>query len=249
MKSLLILLSLCGFKAASRAAHAFHLPGSTSRTSWTETDSLSRADFMNKWVVAPVTFAVVSSIGAEPASARGRPTLERAFERYLPRIQSGREFYANDLRQIIAKSDWTALKLAVAEPPSRQKEDLQKPDSGVSERARLAGVVSEARFLTAADLLAGAFSDNSISTKTKKMQAAVSKLRSVVEELQSIAKQGLGEEAIGGLFGIGAKKANPAELAKSARQLYVAGGNALNEYIAATNEALPLQFERLDFIK
>jgi hypothetical protein len=227
----------------ARTAEAFQLPGASSAPS-------SRADFVNTMLIAP-SIAVVSSsmINVQPALARGRPTLERAFERYLPRILAGREFYANDLRQIIAKSDWKALEIAVAEPPPRKKEDLQKPDSGVSERARLAGAVSESRFLGAADLFAGAFSDNSISPKTKKMQAAVSKMREIIEELQSIAKQGTGEEVVGGLFGIGGKKANPAELAKSARQLYVAGGNAFNEYVAAANQDLALKFDRLEFIK
>lgn len=75
-----------------------------------------------------------------------------------------------------------------------------------------------------ADLYAAAFSDNSLSTKTKQMQAAVAKLRIIVADMESTAKQALGEEGGGGFFGFGAKKVPEAELAKKMRQLYVDGG-------------------------
>jgi hypothetical protein len=103
--------------------------------------------------------------------------------------------------------------------------------------------------LVAAELLAGAFSDNSISDKTRKMNTAIGKVRTVIKELQLISAQAMtGEEKSGGLFGLGAKKADPAALAKQAKMLYVEGGNAWNEYVAAANDSLALKFDRFSYI-
>ena len=147
----------------------------------------------------------------------------------------------------------------------------QTADAGVAARARKAGEFSEDRVLVAgkydcsstkpsfrscltastADLYASAFStQNSISPKTKKMKEAVEKLREVVKEMNVVAKQGLGEESSGGgFFGFGAKKASEAELKQKIRELYVAGGNAWNEFVFAANEDLALQFGRLEYVK
>ena len=183
------------------------------------------------------------------ASARGRATLEVAYRKFTPRIIAGGEFYQKEMKQYVASANFEAIQIALQEPPSRVKDDLRKPDSGVAERARKAGEFSDARVLAAADLYASAFSESSISTKTKKMQSAVAKLRTVVEEMESICKQGLGQETSGGLFGIGAKKADKNELSKRLRQLYVDGGNAYNEYILAANTDLAMQFDKLPYLK
>jgi phytoene dehydrogenase-like protein len=182
------------------------------------------------------------------AQARGRATLEQSFERYAPRIRAGGAFYATDLRKLIESNDFAGIRDALAEPPQRTRDDLQKSDGGVAERARKSGGFSDARVLVAADLLASAFSESSISSKTKKMQGAVQKMRSVVKEMQGVVNETLGEEK-GGFFGIGTKKANPADSAKKLRQLYVQGGNAWNEYVFAANENLALQFDKFEFIK
>ena len=82
------------------------------------------------------------------------------------------------------------------------------------------------------------------------MKEAVEKVRVVVNEMQSVAKQGLGEEtAGGGFFGFGAKKVSEGELKQKIKELYVVGGNAWNEYVYAANEDLALQFDRFEFIK
>lgn len=125
---------------------------------------------------------------------------------------------------------------------------MSKPDAGVAARAKQAGQLSEARVVVAADLLAAAFSDSSISPKTKKMKAAVENLRAAVQGMSSTAKLALGEEKSGGLFGFGGKKPSASELAKQMRDYYVAGGNAFNEYIYAANEDLALQFDRFPFV-
>ena len=82
------------------------------------------------------------------------------------------------------------------------------------------------------------------------MKESVEKLRGIVKDMQSVAKQGLGEEtAGGGFFGFGAKKPSDAELRQKIKELYVAGGNAWNEYVFAANENLALQFDRFDYVK
>jgi hypothetical protein len=218
-----------------------------------ETTSLSvtsRKEFFQQAKAAASSMAVIAAITGTPevASARGRATLEQAYRKYTPRILSGGAFYASEMKQFVAAANFAAIQNALREPPSRQKDDLKKPDSGVADRARLAGQFSDARVLTAADLYAAAFSESSISPKTKKMQAAVAKMRTVVEEMEDLCQQALGESS-GGLFGIGAKKVDKTELAKRLRTLYVDGGNAYNEYILMANQDLALQFDKLPFIK
>lgn len=81
------------------------------------------------------------------------------------------------------------------------------------------------------------------------MKASVETLRETVNEMQLVARQGLGEDTGGGFFGLGAKKPSEGELRKRIRDLYVAGGNAWNEYVFVANDSLALQFDRLAFVK
>jgi hypothetical protein len=210
--------------------------------------SSSRKDFLQASSILGFT-AAVSLLTPKPAFARGRATLEKSYQRYSPRIIAGGIFYGGDLRTMVEKNDWAGIKNALQEPPERTKADLQKPDAGVAARARQAGGFSDARVLVAADLFAGAFSDNSVSTKTRKMQGAVERLRDAVQGLQTVARQGLGEQTSGGLFGMGGKKLSPTELATSARAYYVAGGTAWNEYVYDANDELALVFDKFPFIK
>lgn len=208
----------------------------------------TRADFLNN--LALVAGASALSSFASPAQARGRATLVDSYDRYSPRIVAGGQFYASDFKRMVEKADWSAIKAATADPPKKSKEDRSKRDGGIADRAKLAGQFSNARVTTACDLFAAAFSDNSISPKTKKMQAEADKIRSVIDEMSQAARQGLGEESGGGFFGFGAKKPSQAELAKRVRQLYVEGGNAYNQYIFAANEEpLPLTVAKLPYLK
>lgn len=211
--------------------------------------SSSRKEFFFQ-VATPLAGAAATSVLLRPdaAEARGRATLEQTYGKYAPRIRAGGVFYNNDLKKLVAAADWEGIKNALREPPARKKEDLTKSDSGVAARARQAGQFSDARVLVAADLLASSFSESSISAKTKKMQAAVTKMRGVVEEMESLAAQALGEEKTG-LFGFGAKKVDKSQLAKQLRDLYVQGGNAYNEYVVAANDNLALQFDKFPYIK
>ena len=186
---------------------------------------------------------------SQPAVARGRATLDQAYDRYTPRIIAGGEFFKKDLRNLVARSDFNGIKRALQEPPKKSKADRAKPDGGATERASQAGGFSDARVLVAADLFAATFSDSSITEKTKKMQKEVEELRRIVQRMESVAKQALGEEESGGgLFGFGAKKASKDELSKELKDLYIQGGNAYNRYIFAANEGLPVQLAKLPFL-
>lgn len=251
MKIISLILALV---LPSCAAFVTTQQGSGSATlSLTELQSTRQEFFHDAVKITTATVLgglVITSTGPnDVASARGRATLEVAYRKFTPRIVAGGEFYQKEMKQFVGSSNFEAIQNAVREPPSRAKDDLRKPDSGVAERARQAGEFSNARVLAAADLYASAFSESSISAKTKKMQSAVAKLRNVVDEMESVCKQALGQEQSGGLFGIGAKKVDKNELSKRLRQLYVEGGNAYNEYVLAANTDLALQFDKLPYLK
>lgn len=210
---------------------------------------ISRENFLATCMIT-TGFATSSFIlPCQPAEARGRATLEFSCDRYYPRLEAGGVFYANDLKRAIEKNDWAAIKAATEEPPKKTKADKSKIDGGISERAAQAGGFSKARVVAAADLWAAAFSDSSISTKTKKMKEQTAILGQVVEEMNTIAKIALGEEKSGGgIFGFGAKTPSQAELAKQVRELYVKGGNAWNQYVFLSNDDLPVQLKRLPYL-
>ena len=227
---------------------------SSSSSSSSDNAASSRKAFVQQVAALGTTAATTAGAALflpniEPATARGFATLDQAYARYGPRIRAGGAFYQNDLRQLVAKGDFKGINNALQEPPDRKKSDLKKPDAGVAERARQAGGFSDARVLVAADLFAGSFSDNSISAKTKKMKAAIQKVREVVEEMQRTTRVALGEEKVGGFFGIGANKPSDAESIKKIRELYVVGGNAWNEFVLVANDELPGQFDKFEFIK
>lgn len=241
---------LCGALLPTVAAfsHGSSKVSSNAMASKHTPTMVTRHDFMVS-ASAALTAGTLLTFLPDAALARGRATLEQSYERYVPRIKAGGEFYGKELRSLVGASDWAGIKKALADVPERTKEDLSKPDAGVAERARQAGGFSDARVLTAADLFAGAFSDNSISAKTKRMKTAIEKVRASVQGMQSVARQALGEEGGGGFFGLGKSKPNEAELKKKLREYYIDGGNAWNEYILATNDDLALKFDKLPFIR
>mmetsp|Transcript_9677 Transcript_9677/g.13828 ORF Transcript_9677/g.13828 Transcript_9677/m.13828 type:complete len:247 (+) Transcript_9677:116-856(+) len=225
---------------------AFQLPSGSDAPRSATTHHVDRKDFLAT-SASVITGAVL--VNSQPANARGRATLEQAYDRYTPRIVEGGQFYKSDLYAAISKSNWKAIQAATAEPPKKSKEDRALQDGGFAKRAALAGGFSNARVLSAMDLYAGSFSDSSISAKTKAMKAEVETLREVVEGMNKAAKIALGEESAGGgLFGIGSKKPSTSELAKQLQELYIKGGNAYNAYIFAANEGLPLQLKKMPFL-
>ncbi|KAL7572317.1 hypothetical protein ACA910_017914 [Epithemia clementina (nom. ined.)] len=225
----------------------------TSPESSESSSSVSRSGFLQSGALAAIAGSSSSwlLLRLPAAEATGRATLEQAYRRYTPRIRAGGEFYQTELKQLVQKSDWQGIQNALREVPERAKGDLNKPDAGVAQRARLAGGFSDARVLVAADLFASAFSSqNAITPKTKSMKEAVAKLRTIVAEMEATTKQALGQDGGGGFFGFGGKKkVNEAELMQKMRALYAEGGNAWNEYIFAANDELALQFDRFDYVK
>jgi hypothetical protein len=207
----------------------------------------SRLEFVQQ--LAVVSGAAVLLTPLQPAHARGRATLQYAYDRYSPRILAGGEFYKKDLSALIQKQNWQGIKDAVAEPPKKTKEDRSKADGGVAERAAKAGDFSDSRVLVACDLYAGTFSDNSVSEKTKNMKKEVEELRAVVQGMELTAKQALGEDTGGGgLLGFGAKKPSKAECANKLKELYIQGGTVWNRYIFYANEGLPVQLTKFPFL-
>ena len=71
---------------------------------------VNRHNFVTSLVAAGVSTCGVM-LPSQPASARGRATLELALDRYYPRIITGGVFYANDLKKAIEKNDWNAIKV------------------------------------------------------------------------------------------------------------------------------------------
>uniref|UniRef100_A0A7S4EP78 Uncharacterized protein n=1 Tax=Pseudo-nitzschia australis TaxID=44445 RepID=A0A7S4EP78_9STRA len=209
----------------------------------------SRANFLNTSLSLIATTATLSLIPVDPAFARGRATLEQAYDRYSGRIIGGGNFYKNEMKTMIAKDDWAGIRAALQEPPKKTKADNAKIDGGIQERAAQAGQFSDARVLVALDLLAAQFSDNSISTKTKAMKKDVEEIRAVINEMQSICKQALGEEsAKGGFFGVGKKQTSKKELSNRMKELYINGGTAWNRYAFAANTGIPKTVQQLPIL-
>ena len=206
----------------------------------------SREKFISK--IGLIVGASVLTNLPMPAEARGHATLAQSYDRFAPRIVAGGKFFASDLRKLIERNDWAGLKAATSDPPKKTKEDRSKADGGIAERAAQAGGFSDARVLVAADLFASTFSENSISSKTKKMQDQVAALREVVQGINTAAREALGEDVGGRLFGFGGKKST-AELGKTVREFYAKGGNAYNAYIFAANAELPLSLVKLPYLK
>lgn len=210
---------------------------------------VSREKFMKtSGLVAGGLLSTYFTGSPEPVFARGRATLEQSYVRYVPRITAGGEFYGGELKKMVVSNDWEGIKDATSEPPPKNKSDRSKVDGGVAARAKKAGQFSESRVLNACDLFAGAFSDNSISPKTKKMQEESEIMHSVVQEMNLVARQALGEVGGGGFFGFGAKKPDEKELSKKMRELYTKGGQAYNQYVFEANDDLALIFDRLPFL-
>ena len=248
MHSFSVIALLLAIGPAATHAYSISTSSSSSRSTAAHTTTTRNA-FCSQSIAAAAT-ALVFATPPPAAHARGRATLEQSYDRYAPRIRAGGTFYNKDLKELVVAADWVGVQNALQEPPRRTKADLQKADAGVAERARQAGGFSDARVLVAADLFAASFSENSFSAKTKKMQASVNKLRGILVELQSVAKQATGDEASGGmLFGLGAKKPDKAALSKRAKELYVEGGNTWNEYIMAANDELALKFDRFEYVR
>lgn len=238
---LVILFILCGAAAAFSPPSAYYHDHCTRRVEESRVSFVAKIGLMTGTLLLPAL--------PQTAEARGRATLEQTYDRYTPRIIAGGAFFASDLRKLVEKNDWEGLYAATSEPPGKTKADRSKPDGGAADRAAQAGGFSDSRVLVAADLLAAAFSDSSISAKTRTMQGEVAVMREVVQGINAAAREALGKDGSGGgFFGFGAKKSQ-AELSKTVRDLYVKGGTSYNQYVFLVNAELPLSLAKLPYLK
>ena len=129
MKVLTALVSL--FAAFSPSVVAFS-PAETNRADVLSTFSpaeTNRADVLSTISRAAAAVAAGSAatvLAPSPSFARGRATLEAAYDRYTPRIIAGGQFYAQDFKKMIEKNDFMAIIAATVEPPKKSKLIAQK---------------------------------------------------------------------------------------------------------------------------
>jgi hypothetical protein len=127
-----------GSCSTRRATTGASLLASLHETDEEVADSSSRLEFLQTLAVTTVAASTAGFfVQPQPALATGRATLDQSYQRYAPRIRAGGEFYGGEFKQLVVKSDWAGIKNALAEIPSRSKQDLQKVDSGVAERGTM----------------------------------------------------------------------------------------------------------------
>jgi len=176
--------------------------------------------------------AAVVALGAAPLQAQAESTLvtrQQAYTRYVPRIERGRDFWANGLRRLIANSDWKTIE--------KELEPLGKKDKG--------GTIIKA--FGPMRLWSSSWSGKVISDKTLAMNAAIDELEEAVASL-SIAAGGQ-EKDTGFLSFMGGKKSlDEASRQKLAQAAYKKGTSAFNKFILIGNDGLGLSFAPLDTI-
>jgi hypothetical protein len=100
--------------------------------------------------VAATTAALMCE--EEPAQARGRATLEFAYDKYTPRILAGGNFYKAQLKSMIAGNDFAGIKLALAEPPNKRSVQLLSNLVGVTFDLQLLVQVSTSNLMSSLPL-------------------------------------------------------------------------------------------------
>jgi hypothetical protein len=84
--------------------------------------TITRTNFLQRQsvVVGGVATTVALFFDEEPAQARGRATLEFAYDKYTPRILAGGNFFKAQLKSMIVGNDFAGIKSALAEPPQKR---------------------------------------------------------------------------------------------------------------------------------
>lgn len=173
--------------------------------------------------------AAAAAIPILPAFADASPATQReAYQRYVPRIERGRDFWGDRLKGLIDAKKWDIIK--------RELEPLGKKDAG--------GSLS--KFFPPLKLWASSFAGKGISEKTSAMLDAVDELKEAVQSLE-VAANGKLEDT--GLFGFitGPKTMDEASRSKLASTAWLKGKSAINKYILIGNDAL-VNLEPLDKI-
>jgi hypothetical protein len=162
---------------------------------------------------AVLSGAAVAALSALPMAAPAESTLvtrQQAYTRYVPRIERGRDFWANGLRKQIAAGDWAAI--------LKELEPVGKKDKG--------GVIPKT--FSPMRLWASSWSSKTISDKTVAMQAAIDELDEAAASLEIAA---LGKEKSNGLFSFlgGAKTLDEKSRMALASAAYKKGVFAFNK--------------------
>jgi len=196
--------------------------------------SLARSD-----VAAPLsrrallsTAAGVVAAGALPSAVFAESTLvtrQQAYTRYVPRIERGRDYWANGLKKSIANGDWTAIQAQLT--------------AGTKKTA--GGAIAEV--FNPMSLWSSSWSSKVISDKTYAMNAAIDELREAAASLEVAA---YGKQKESGFFGVfGMQKSLSDDQRKAlAIAAYKKGVSAFNKYVEIGNDGLGLNFAPLDTI-
>jgi len=160
---------------------------------------------------------------SQPALAESTlVTRQQSYTRYVPRVERGRDYWANGLRKQIDNSDWKGILAAIEKK----------------------GTID--RIFGPMELWSSSFSGKTITAKTLAMNEAIDDLRDAVLDLKSAA---LGKEAGGGFFGFGGGKSmDEGKRKQIANKAYQNGVDAINKYITLGNDGLGLNFTPLDTI-
>ena len=155
-------------------------------------------------------------------------TRQQAYTRYVPRIERGRDFWAEGLRKMISQGNYAGI-LKELEPVTKTK----------------GGAIS--KVFGPMRLWSSSWSGKTLSEKTLAMNEAVDELAEAASSLEVAAT---GKEKAGGLGGFfgGSKTMDETNRAKLAQAAYKKGVLAFNKYIEIGNDGLGLSFQPLDLI-
>lgn len=189
------------------------------------------ASFVSRRALLSAAFGA-AALGAAVPAAHAESTLvtrQQAYTRYVPRIERGRDYWANGLKKSIAAGDWTSI--------VKELRPASKKDPG--------GAIP--KFFGPMSLWSSSFSSKVISDKTIAMNAAIEELQEATASLEVAA---IGKQKDTGFFGVfGAQKSLDESQRKAlAVAAYQKGVSAFNKYIVIGNDGLGLNFAPLDTI-
>lgn len=151
-------------------------------------------------------------------------TFKRAYYRYVPRIEAGRDLYVLNLRSKIDKESWSDIISLFAKQSVAQEGSAKAQvnlDIKVSEL--------EKELLVPMEVWLTSFAEKGTSPKQRKLEAQVQALRTALEAVRAAA---------GGDGGSPDKQA--------ALAAWEQGRLAFNKYIKAANRGLTLQVRQLE---
>jgi len=214
-----------GFGLGQAMSKALLQP-SANRLSTHQDLQLSRSQFLG----AAAATALAAATPVLPAFADSTSaTRARAADRYVPRIERGRDFWGGGVKNYIKQGNWQALQAELA--------PLKKKSGG-----RIMEIVPPLR------LYASSFSGNSPTPKTEAMDQAADEFEAAIKNLKIAVK---GEEETAGVFGLfkGTKSMDEANRKKLAVAAYQQGVVAFNKYIQISNDDVGVGQSPIDLLE